>query len=198
MQTGNIFVISAPSGAGKSSLVKALCEKDSQIKVSISHTTRNIRPGEEDGVNYHFINKSTFEQMLDNGEFLEYAKVYDNYYGTNIKTVKQLISDGYDIILEIDWQGANQIRELLPDSIFIYIFPPSIEELEKRLRLRNTDADEIIQKRLNLAQNDMSHAKRFDYGVINDNFASALNDLYSIILVQRLKIRHILKKLNFN
>lgn len=197
MQAGNIFVISAPSGAGKSSLVKTLTEKDSQIKVSISHTTRKKRPGEIDKEHYFFIEKPDFEKMLKHNEFVEYANVYDNYYGTHKTTIENLTRSGHDIILEIDYQGALQIRNLIKEAILIYIFPPSLDELKNRLQKRNTDSQEIIEKRLTLAKNDMSYAKYFDFAVINDNFTQALNDLYSIIMVHRLKTQHVLNSLLF-
>jgi guanylate kinase len=194
MTTGNIFVISAPSGAGKSTLVNALCAKDPQIKVSISHTTREKRPGDKHGVHYYFIKKTEFEQMLSRHEFLEHANVYDNYYGTHKTTIEQLISAGKDIILEIDHQGALQIRKLLKNAILIYVLPPSIETLRQRLQQRNTDAPDIIEKRLSLAMDDISYAKYFDFAVINDDFNQALDNLYSIILVHRLRTRHVLEK----
>lgn len=196
MTTGNIFVISAPSGAGKSTLVNALCEKDPQIKVSISHTTRGKRPGDKHGVHYYFIEKNEFEQLLSKDEFLEHANVYGNYYGTHKTTIEKLLSAGIDIILEIDYQGAMQIRKLLKDAILIYILPPTIETLRHRLQLRNTDDADIIEKRMALALNDISHAKYFDFAVINDDFNQALGDLYSIILANRLKIKHVLEKWN--
>lgn len=198
MHKGNIFVISAPSGAGKSSLVNAVCKLDAQIQVSISHTTRNRRHNEQEGVNYYFITQSEFLIMLEKHEFLEYAKVYDNYYGTNKNTINQFLASGKDIILEIDWQGARQIKQLIPEAIFIYIMPPCLQVLEHRLRSRNTDSDEVVQKRLALAKNDISHASHFDYIIINDNFDDAVHDLYSIIGVQRLKSKNVLADLNFS
>jgi len=183
---GNVFVISAPSGAGKSSLIQALCKLDSQIQVSISHTTRKIRTGEIEGVDYFFISHKKFKTMQQEQKFLELAQVYDNFYGTNKNTIKKTLTKGKDIILEIDWQGARQIRKLIPEAILIYILPPSLPELEKRLKLRNTDSEEAIQKRLNLAIEDISHAEEFDFIVTNDNFNVALQELYSIILVHRL------------
>jgi guanylate kinase len=192
MQQGNIFIISAPSGAGKSSLVKALCSLDKQIKVSVSHTTRPKREGEKHGVHYFFISREEFARMLLEQQFLEYAKVYDNYYGTHIATIQHLQDIGQDIILEIDWQGANQVRRIYPLATLIFILPPSLDELRRRLVLRNTDSKEIIQQRLNLAADDISHAKEFDYIVINDDFDTAVQDLYSIILVQRLKAEVVL------
>lgn len=197
MTTGNVFVISAPSGAGKSSLVQALCKKDSQIQVSISHTTRQKRTGDLHGVHYYFIQHEEFKQMLERNEFLEHAQVYDNFYGTHKNTLQQLINAGKDIILEIDHQGALQIRSLIKEAVLIYIFPPSISELENRLNLRNTDSPETIAKRLSMAYEDMAYAKYFDFAVINNDFNEALNNLYSIIMVHRFKVRHILEQLDF-
>ena len=185
MNRGKIYVIAAPSGAGKSTLVNALLQQDEQVQLSISHTTRAIRPGEQDGVNYFFVTPPQFEAMVENNEFLEYAKVYDNYYGTNINTIKQFLATGKDILLEIDWQGARQIHQLFKDSILIFIVPPSLATLEQRLRARNTDSNEIIEKRLALAVDDISHAPEFDYIIINDNFDAALRDLCSIIRAGR-------------
>ena len=189
MRTGNIFVISAPSGAGKSSLVRAICKKeDPNIKVSISHTTRRMRPGDQNGVDYYFIDQAKFESMLHNNEFLEHAFVYGNYYGTNENTINELLAGGYDVILEIDWQGAQQIKQQNSAAILIFIMPPNLDELEKRLRHRNTDSDEVIKKRLNEATTDISHAKDFDIVITNDNFDKTVDELYSIILVHRTKI----------
>ncbi|MCC2624746.1 MAG: guanylate kinase [Burkholderiales bacterium] len=193
MTTGNIFVISAPSGAGKSTLVSALCARDPQIKVSISHTTREKRPGDEHGVQYYFTSKDEFERMLQNHQFLEHARVYDNYYGTHKTTIEQLVTAGNDIILEIDHQGAMQIRKLIKDATLIYILPPNIETLKQRLLSRNTDKPEVIEKRLNLALDDISYAKYFDFAVINNDFNRAIDDLYSIILSSRLKTKHVLE-----
>lgn len=193
MQSGNIFVISAPSGAGKSSLVKALCDKDSNIKLSVSHTTREKRQGDVHGLHYFFISKEEFKDMLAQDEFLEHALVYENHYGTHKHTINNLVSAGVDIILEIDCQGAKQISKILPDTTSIFILPPSIAELEKRLKNRQTDSYAVIQKRLNEAHKEIANARYFDYTVINDNFDTALHHLYSIILVQRLKTKHILE-----
>ena len=187
-QIGNIFVISAPSGAGKSSLVKAICKKDPKIRVSISHTTRNMRPGDQHGVDYYFVDAAEFNIMLNNNEFLEHALVYGNYYGTNKNKINELISNGYDIILEIDWQGAKQIKQQNPAAILIFILPPSLDELEKRLRKRNTDSESVIKNRLSLAAEDIAHAKDFDVIIVNDNFDKTIDELYSIILVHRIKI----------
>ena len=197
MQQGNIFVISAPSGAGKSSLVKALCEKDKKIQVSISHTTRKMRPGDIHGLHYFFVSHNEFEEMLRQDKFLEHAKVYDNFYGTHIDSIKKIQSNGQDIILEIDNQGASQVKQIFPNAILIYILPPSLDELKKRLINRNTDSTETIEKRLGQAQKDISHAKEFDYIVINDNFATALDELYSIIMVSRMKSNTVLETYKF-
>jgi guanylate kinase len=185
----NLYVISAPSGAGKSTLVRALCALDEHIKCSISHTTRTKRPGETDGVDYYFTDIDTFKSMLANNEFIEHALVYDNYYGTHKQTLAKLQSAGNDVILEIDYQGALQIKALLPSACLIYILPPSISELEKRLRHRNTDSEAVIQKRLAVAKDDLSYAKHFDYSVINDNFQDALARLYSIIRTTDFEIK---------
>lgn len=197
MQQGNIYVISAPSGAGKSSLVKALCEKDPKIQVSISHTTRKMRHGDIHGIHYFFVSHDEFESMLLDKKFLEHAKVYDNYYGTHIDNIKQLQNTGQDIILEIDNQGASQVKQIFADVTLIYILPPSLEKLKNRLISRNTDSAEVINKRLSQAKNDISHAKEFDYIVINDDFSIALQDLYSIILVSRMKAHKILEYYKF-
>ncbi len=197
MQQGNIFVISAPSGAGKSSLVKALCEKDNKVQVSISHTTRKMRPGDINGVDYFFVNHNEFEEMLTQNKFLEHARVYDNFYGTHIDSIRKIQANGHDVILEIDNQGASQVKQIFVNAILIYILPPSIDELKKRLFSRNTDSNETIQKRLSEAQKDISHAKEFDYIVINDNFATALDDLYSIIRVSRMKANAVLINYKF-
>ncbi len=193
MNRGKIYVIAAPSGAGKSTLVNALCKSDPLVQLSISHTTRPIRPGENDGVNYFFVSIEKFEEMIDNNEFLEYAKVYNNYYGTNINTIKQFQSNGKDIILEIDWQGARQIRKIFSDAILIFILPPSLEVLKQRLISRNTDSKEVIRTRLAAAEEDISHAEEFDYIIINDDFDSALLDLCSIIRAQRNKTQRIIE-----
>lgn len=193
MQSGNIFVISAPSGAGKSSLVDALCKLDNNIHVSISHTTRKIRPGEIDGKSYYFISQEEFADMLDKNQFLEHAEVYGNFYGTHINTIKKPQNEGQDIILEIDWQGARQVNKIFPDATSIFILPPSLNVLKSRLINRNTDSLKTINDRLDKAAEDISHAKEFKYIVINDDFDAALKDIYSIILVQRLKAEHVLK-----
>jgi guanylate kinase len=183
---GQLFIISAPSGAGKSSLVKALLERDAAIRLSISYTTRAPRPGEVDGVHYHFIGREDFKMRLERGEFLESAEVYGNYYGTSRPWIEMEIAADRDILLEIDWQGANQVRKLMPSARSIYILPPSIEELRRRLEGRGTDSAEVIGRRLAAAQEDISHALEFDYLVINEVFEEALVDLLAIARAGRL------------
>lgn len=188
MTSGQLFIISAPSGAGKSSLVKALLERDDAIRLSISHTTRAPRPGELDGVHYHFIDVATFQDKLGRGEFLESAEVYGNYYGTSQSWIEAQMAAGRDILLEIDWQGAAQVRRLMPATITVFILPPSLDELRRRLHARGTDSEETIARRLALAREDMSHAVEFDYVVINDDFQHAVDDLLAIARARRLTI----------
>ncbi len=187
MSTGQLYVISAPSGAGKTSLVKRLTETDPLIRVSVSTTTRAPRPGEVDGVNYHFTNVDTFKQKVAQGDFLEWAEVFGNYYGTQKSQVEALLGQGFDVILEIDWQGAQQIREKMPDTLSIFILPPSMEELERRLTGRGTDAPEVITRRLAEAKDEMRHYPEFDYVVINDDFDVAFEDLHTIFKANRLR-----------
>lgn len=184
---GSLYVISAPSGAGKTSLVKALVESTPGIGVSISYTTRAIRPGEVDGVNYHFTRRDTFLDMVRQGDFLEHAEVFGNLYGTSQRWVEQQLSQGGDIILEIDWQGAQQIRRLMPAAISIFILPPSREVLIQRLRNRGQDSEEIIARRTAEAISEMTHYAESDYLVINDRFEQALADLQAIVRCQRLR-----------
>lgn len=195
MNRGKIYVISAPSGTGKSTLVNALCKLDEQIQLSISHTTRPIRIGEQEGINYFFVSVDNFEKMIADNEFLEYAKVYDNYYGTNINTIKKFLATGKDIILEIDWQGAQQVKKLFADAVLIFILPPSLEILADRLKKRNTDSLEVIKKRLDLALEEINHAPNFDYMIVNDNFDEALLDLRSIIRSPRNKTTNMIDKI---
>lgn len=187
---GTLFIISAPSGAGKTSLVKALLENDPQIQVSISYTTRNPRPQEMNGIDYHFVTLLEFQAMLEKNTFLEYAKVFDNYYGTSQIWLEQQLNEGKDIILEIDWQGAQQVRAKMPTAVSIFILPPSKNTLEQRLKNRAQDNEEIIARRLKDAVNDMSHYSEFDYVVINDNFDIAFNELQNIIKSQRLRLEN--------
>ncbi len=184
---GTLYTISAPSGAGKTSLVNALIKRCDDICVSVSHTTRPMRPGEQDGINYHFINEGTFIDMLDKNAFLEHAQVFNNYYGTSRSWVEQVLDQGKDVILEIDWQGAAQIRRLLPDCVGIFILPPSLKTLEERLNGRGQDDPDVIRHRLAEAQEEMSHHVEADYLVINDQFDTALAQLESIVVSQRLK-----------
>ena len=185
----NLFIIAAPSGCGKTSLVKALLEKVNNLTVSTSHTTRDPRPGEIDGKNYFFISKSEFNEIYAKNGFLESAQVFDNFYGTAKQSVVNLLDKGIDVILEIDWQGARQIKKIFTDSIGIFILPPSENELRNRLNDRGQDSNEIINRRMQDAVNEMQHYDEFDYLVINDEFNIALNDLETIILSQRLSIK---------
>jgi guanylate kinase len=182
---GTLYVISAPSGAGKTSLVKALLEKTEGIGVSVSHTTRAKREGEQDGVDYHFTEKAAFEKMVEESAFLEHAQVFDNYYGTAIANIETKLKQGEDVILEIDWQGAEQVRKQLPYSVNIFILPPSQSALEERLRGRGQDSDEIIARRMRDAKNETSHYSEYDYLVVNDDFEDALIELKSIVLARR-------------
>lgn len=186
--SGTLFIISAASGTGKTSLVNALIATTKEIKVSISHTTRPQRPGEDDKVNYHFVNQALFLQMLANTEFLEHAQVFGNWYGTSKTWVTQTLNSGCDVILEIDWQGAEQVRHLFPQAVSIFILPPTIETLEKRLTARKQDSIETIQHRLALAQQEMAHYVNYDFVVINDDFNKAVEDLRAIVRSQRLRI----------
>jgi len=185
--TGTLYIISAPSGAGKSSLVKALLKETPDITVSVSHTTRKPRPGETDGVEYHFVDVETFRSMVSDGAFLEHAQVFDNFYGTSRSAALDLLKRGIDVILEIDWQGARQVRGMIPGAVSIFILPPSCNALEERLRGRGQDGEEVIARRMRDAISEMSHYAEFDYLVINDQFEQALLDLQSIITARRLR-----------
>ena len=178
---GRLFVIAAPSGAGKTSLVRALMEREPGLRFSISYTTRRQRPAEVHGRDYFFVDRAIFEAMVAGGEFLEHARVFDNYYGTSRRQVEESLAAGQDLILEIDWQGAAQVRRSLPECISMFILPPSRDELERRLRGRGTDAEEVIQRRLRDAASDMSHWREFDHVVVNDAFDRALDELQSIV-----------------
>lgn len=185
---GTLYIISAPSGGGKTSLVNALVSTVAKITVSVSYTTRVKRPGEEDGVNYHFVTKEHFEQLIVEGAFVEYAQVFGNYYGTGRQWVDQKLASGEDVILEIDWQGAKQIRQLMPASVGVFILPPSREVLYSRLRERAQDDAKIIEGRMALASNEISHYQEYDYLIVNDDFFVALTDLQAIIQARRLMI----------
>lgn len=185
--TGTLFTISAPSGAGKTSLVNALIDREPEVQVSISHTTRPIRPGEENGANYHFVEPQLFMEMLERGAFLEHAQVFGNYYGTSEAWVRHTLASGSDVILEIDWQGAAQIHRQLPDSIGIFILPPSLQALLDRLTHRAQDDASVIAHRLALAKEEMSHYVEADFLIINDVFEVALGELEAVIRGQRLR-----------
>ena len=184
--TGTLYIVSAPSGAGKTSLVKALVDAQPQVRVSVSHTTRAMRPGEVDGVNYHFVSREDFLARLERDEFLEHAEVFGNLYGTSQRWLEDTLAEGFDLILEIDWQGAQQVRRLMPQAKSIFILPPTQEALRQRLNNRGQDSDEIIDKRMREAVSEMSHYVEYDYLVINDDFAHALIDLQSIFRANQL------------
>ncbi len=188
MNPSCLFTISAPSGAGKTSLVRALLEKTSDVAVSVSHATRAKRPGEMDGRDYHFVSIEQFEQMVSDDAFLEHAKVFDNYYGTSQQAVEDLLAQGKHVILEIDWQGARQVKAKLPDTVAIFILPPSRETLRQRLTDRATDDQSIIERRMADADREMSHFSDAEFLVINDDFDQALADLESIIRAQALTL----------
>ncbi len=185
---GTLFTVSAPSGAGKTSLVKALIEGMDAIQVSVSHTTRARRPGEIDGVNYHFVDVATFEQMLAEDAFLEHARVFDNFYGTSRAWVEDTLARGIDVILEIDWQGASQVHRLMPGTVGIFILPPSRETLVERLNARGQDEPQVIARRLAEATLEMSHYREAEFLVINDHFATALDELRAIVTSTRLAL----------
>lgn len=187
MSTGTLLIVSAPSGAGKTSLVKALCEQLDNIKPSISHTTRARRNGEKDGVDYHFIDEAEFKDKREADAFLESARVFDHYYGTSRDGVDQMLNSGSDVVLEIDWQGARQINKKLDTAVSIFIMPPSLAALEERLRKRGQDDEAIITRRMKAATLEMVHYDEFDYLVFNDDFEVALNELSAIVLAQRCK-----------
>ena len=181
MKKGTLFIFSAPSGAGKSSLARALVDSSPDVAVSVSHTTRAPRPGEEHGVHYFFVNREQFRTMVDAGEFLEHAQVFDNFYGTSRAAIEDMLEQGKNVILDIDWQGARAIKAQIPDARGVFILPPSREELENRLRGRGQDSDETIARRMRDAVSEMSHYTEFDYVVVNDDFDAALADLRAIL-----------------
>ena len=184
---GSLIVVSAPSGGGKSSLVNAVLAEDKTLMLSVSHTTRSPRPGERNGREYHFVDTATFEAMAARGEFLERARVHGNLYGTSKHWIEETRARGFDIVLEIDWQGAQQVRHLFPDAMTIFILPPSIEELERRLRARGKDSEATIRERLANAADEIAHGTEFDYVIINNNFEEAKQDLAAVVRAARLK-----------
>ncbi|MFW5442867.1 MAG: guanylate kinase [Methylococcaceae bacterium] len=195
MNKAKLYIVSAPSGAGKTSLLKQLISDVEQLTVSVSHTTRQMRPGETDGKDYFFTSVDEFKQMIENDAFLEHAQVFDNFYGTSLQSVESTLNKGIDVILEIDWQGAQQVRKMLPNCHSIFILPPSIEVLQQRLENRGQDSKEIIARRMQDAVNEMSHYGEFDYLIVNDDFNLALSELKSIITSHRIEKERQLKAL---
>jgi len=185
--TGTLYIVAAPSGAGKTSLVNALVDRFDDLKISISYTTRSPRAGDVDGEDYHFVDEAEFQSMVEQKAFLEHAEIYSYHYGTSHPWVLKQLNKGVDVILEIDWQGARQIRQLFPSTVSIFIFPPSLEALHERLLGRKQDAPEIIKERLKVAKGEMTHYHEFDYLVVNDDFNTALEDLTQIVRTQRLR-----------
>lgn len=183
---GNLFILSAPSGAGKSSLINALLGKYADMKLSVSHTTRAPRAGEVDGVHYHFVTVDQFKSLIADDAFLEWAEVFGNYYGTSKRAIADQLAQGIDVFLDIDWQGARQIRPQVPGVISIFILPPNVPELERRLNQRGTDSAEVIAKRMQQARSEMSHADEYDYLLINDQFQLCFDDFCHVVLAQRL------------
>jgi guanylate kinase len=193
--SGNLFVVAAPSGAGKTTLVRMLLEREASVHLSISYTTRSPRPGEQHGREYHFIDTVEFQAMIARHEFLEWAEVHGNFYGTSQKWIADQLAAGRDVLLEIDWQGAQQVRKLFPQAIGIFILPPSMEELTRRLTGRGTDSADVIARRLAAAQAEMRHVGEFDYVIINDQLAQALEELLAVVRASRLsfgaqRVRH--------
>ena len=194
MSSGTLYIISAPSGAGKTSLITKLLETLDGAEMAVSHTTRKPREGEINGKHYHFIDADTFLDGVHNGDFLEHANVFGNHYGTAKKSVDDILEKGVDVILEIDWQGAKQVRSLMSDALSIFILPPSKQELERRLRGRGTDSDDVIAKRLGQSCDDIKHYDEFDYVVINDDFEESVNTLKSIFIANRVRCEQQQKK----
>lgn len=182
-----LFIVSAPSGAGKTSLLRDLVPSDDRLVMSVSHATRAMRPGERDGVHYHFVSIERFGEMVGQGAFLEHAQVFDNHYGTAESSVRDLLSHGLDVVLEIDWQGARQVRERFPDAVSVFIVPPSIAALRERLQGRGQDSPEIVERRMADARSELSHFAEYDFLVINDDFQAALADLRAIVAAARLR-----------
>jgi len=193
--SGRLYVVAAPSGAGKTTLVRLLLGSEPDVRLSISYTTRSPRPGEENGREYHFVDAATFRVMMARGDFLEWAEVHGNFYGTSKKWIADQLADGSDVLLEIDWQGAQQVREAFPAALGIFILPPSMEELTRRLTGRGTDSVDVIERRLAAAQAEMRHVVEFDYVIINDSLERALEDLRAVVRASRLtlegqRVRH--------
>ncbi|MBQ4862256.1 guanylate kinase [Pseudoalteromonas sp. MMG013] len=186
---GNLFILSAPSGAGKSSLIKALLDKHNDVKVSVSHTTRNPRPGENNAEHYHFVNVEQFKSLIEKNDFFEWAQVFENYYGTSKAAIEQQLAAGIDVFLDIDWQGAQQVRKLMPEVKTIFILPPSKTELEQRLNNRGQDSQEVIASRMAQAKSESSHYSEFDYVLINDDFEATLKQLEHIVIAARLELK---------
>jgi guanylate kinase len=187
MSLGTLYIVSAPSGAGKTSLVKALLQRIDGVEVSVSHTTRQPRPGERDGVDYHFIDKTAFESRVNAGEFLEHARVFDNYYGTSRASVVDRLDAGLDVILEIDWQGARQVRKAALQAVNVFVLPPSREALRERLTTRGQDSEAVIDRRMRDAVAEMSHYPEYDYLIFNNEFERAVAELESLFVAQRLR-----------
>ncbi|MCU7890195.1 MAG: guanylate kinase [Candidatus Thiodiazotropha sp. (ex Ustalcina ferruginea)] len=190
MHRGTLYILSAPSGAGKTSLLKALHGQDSALHVSTSHTTRTMRPGEQDGVHYHFVTQDDFLRRVGEGAFLEHAEVFGNYYGTSESEVRTQLEAGHDTVLEIDWQGAQQVRKRFPEAVSIFILPPSPEALRERLNARGQDSEGIIQRRMSQAVEDMAHYAEFDYLIINEHFNTALAELAAIVMAHRQRLSY--------
>ncbi len=191
MSHGTLYIVSAPSGAGKTSLVRALLERIDAIQVSVSHTTRAMRPGETDGINYHFVDTATFERMIARGDFFEHARVFDNHYGTSRPAVQALLAAGQDVILEIDWQGARQVREQMPEAVSVFVLPPSRAALRQRLAARGTDDAAVIERRMRDAVSEMSHFDEYQHIVINDDFEAAVAQLLGLVLAERSRLARV-------
>jgi guanylate kinase len=185
---GNLYVVAAPSGAGKTTLVRLLLESELDVQLSVSYTTRDPRPGETDGREYHFVDTAEFRAMIDRHEFLEWAEVHGNFYGTSKTWIADQLAGGRDVLLEIDWQGAQQVRTMFPEAIGVFILPPSMEELTRRLTGRGTDSAAVISRRLAAAQAEMRHVAEFDYVIINDQLEQALDDLRAVVRASRLSL----------
>lgn len=187
--SGTLYIVSAPSGAGKTSLVTALIKADKRVSVSVSHTTRAMRPGEQHGVNYHFVSHDDFKGLIAKGDFLEHAEVFGNFYGTSRSALQEVLDQGNDLILEIDWQGAQQVRKLMPEALSVFILPPSQQALRERLDGRGQDSEEIIAGRMKEAVSEMAHYDEYDYVIINDDFDVALEDLKAVFRSNRLQLK---------